>query len=80
MPTVRKIGALRFFFYSEEGQEPPHIHVQLGDAFAKFWLNPVSLARPGRWKVHELRRALDIVRKHQHEFLRAWRDHFHDDP
>lgn len=76
MPTVRKIGAVRFFFYSDEGSEPPHIHAQRGELFAKFWLSPVSLARPGRWKVHELRRLLVLVRRHQHQFLRAWRD-FH---
>lgn len=77
MPTERKIGAVRFFFYSDEGLEPPHIHVQKGDDIAKLWLKPVSLARPGRWKVHELRRVQDAVRRHQHEFIRAWRDHFH---
>jgi len=76
MPTVRKFGAVRFFFYSDEGSEPPHIHAQKGELFARFWLSPVSLARPGRWKVHELRRLLALVRRHQHEFLRAWRD-FH---
>ena len=69
MPTVKRIGALRFFFYSGEGQEPPHIHVQLADACAKFWLKPVSLAQPGRMKLHELRRVRGLVRRHQHEFL-----------
>lgn len=28
MPTVRRIGSARFFFYSNEGTEPPHIHVK----------------------------------------------------
>jgi hypothetical protein len=43
MPTVRRIGAARFFFFSNEGTEPPQIHVEQGDAMAKFWLDPVSL-------------------------------------
>ena len=79
MPALLRVEGFRFFFYSDEGNEPPHVHVQRGGDFAKFWLVPVSLARPGGWKVHELRRVQDIVRRHQHEFLRAWRDHFHDD-
>jgi hypothetical protein len=79
MPTVRTIGALRFFFYSDEGREPPHVHVEKAGEVAKFWLSPVSLAYPGRWKVHELRRAQELVWRHQHEFLRAWRDYFHGD-
>ena len=44
MPTVRRIGSARFFFYSNEGSEPPHVHVEQGGSVAKFWLAPVSLA------------------------------------
>ncbi len=35
----------RFHFYSDEGTEPPHIHVEAGDGECKFWLSPVALAR-----------------------------------
>ena len=28
MPTVLRICAARFFFYSNEGSEPPHIHIE----------------------------------------------------
>lgn len=41
MPTVLKIGGFRFFFYSNEGNEPPHIHVEKGSSVAKYWLQPV---------------------------------------
>lgn len=36
MPTVLRIGPYRFFFYSGDGGEPPHIHVERDDAIAKF--------------------------------------------
>jgi len=39
MPTVLMIFGWRFFFYSNEGTEPIHIHCQKGDAEAKYWLN-----------------------------------------
>jgi hypothetical protein len=45
MPTVLRIGAFRFHFYSAEGHEPPHIHVATPDGECKFWLEPISLAR-----------------------------------
>ena len=45
MPTVLRIGAFRFHFYSDEGTEPPHIHVSTPDGECKFWLEPISLAR-----------------------------------
>jgi len=45
MPTVMRIGSFRFHFYSDEGNEPPHIHVETPDGECKFWLQPVRLAR-----------------------------------
>lgn len=76
MPTVRRIGAARFFFYSNEGTEPPHIHVEEGGAVAKFWLDPVSLAYSSRFSGHQLRRLEREVVEHQHEFQEAWHDFF----
>jgi hypothetical protein len=45
MPTVLRIGSFCFHFYSDEGNEPPHIHVRCSNGEAKFWLVPVALAR-----------------------------------
>lgn len=44
MPTVLRIGRYRFFFYSNEGQEPAHVHVESGEDMAKFRPDPVSLS------------------------------------
>jgi hypothetical protein len=43
MPTVLRIGAYRFYFYSHEPNEPAHIHIDRDDSTAKFWLKPISL-------------------------------------
>ena len=67
MPTVLQISGFRFFFYSLEGAEPPHIHVEHGDKVAKLWLQPVSLAESRGFRSHELNRA---------SFLEAWNVHF----
>jgi hypothetical protein len=45
MPTVLRIGSFWFHFYSDEGSEPPHIHVASPDGECKFWLAPITLAR-----------------------------------
>ena len=45
MPTILKIGSYRFHFYSDEGNEPPHIHVATPAGECKFWLDPIRLAR-----------------------------------
>lgn len=38
MPTILWILGWRLFFYSNEGDEPMHIHAQKGDMECKFWL------------------------------------------
>jgi hypothetical protein len=47
MPTVAQIGPYRFFFYSNEGDESPHIHVKRESKIAKLWLDPVGLGSSG---------------------------------
>ncbi|MGE0144383.1 MAG: DUF4160 domain-containing protein [Planctomycetota bacterium] len=76
MPTVLRIGPARFFFYSNEGSEPPHIHVEQAGAVAKFWLDPVSLASSSRLSARELRRLEREVSEHRMNFLEAWHDYF----
>ena len=44
MPTVLRIRAYRFHFYSDEKNEPPHIHVATADGECKYWLEPIRLA------------------------------------
>lgn len=39
MPTVLLILGWRFFFYSNERDEPIHIHCTKADAEAKYWLD-----------------------------------------
>jgi hypothetical protein len=76
LPTVLVIGGIRFFFFSNEGFEPPHIHVEAGDGYAKFWLEPVELAESYRLKSQELRRARLLVGEHKALFLEKWREYF----
>jgi hypothetical protein len=69
------VGAYRFFFYSNEGDEPPHIHVRRERKMAKFWLGEVSLAKSRGLAAHELRQIERIVVERRQEFLRAWYEH-----
>ena len=61
MPTVLRIGPFRFHFYSDEGNEPPHIHVAVADGECKFWLDPVRLARNRGVAPHVIRRMERLV-------------------
>ena len=42
MPEVLRVRGFRFFFFSREGFEPRHIHVERAGKYAKYWLEPVA--------------------------------------
>jgi hypothetical protein len=76
MPTVLRTEGFRFYFYSHEPNEPPHVHVDRGEASAKVRLEPVALARNLGFRPPELTRILVLVREHQTQLLEAWHGHF----
>ena len=80
MPTVLRSGPYRFYFHSHEPNEPPHVHVDRDDDSAKFWLDPISLARNLGFSGRELRTIERIIRDNQHELLEAWNGWFGDQP
>jgi hypothetical protein len=75
MPTILRVGRYRFHFFSNEGQEPPHIHIKAGDDQAKFWLDPIELASNYGFRGHELSRIAQIIEEHQAELMEGWNDH-----
>jgi hypothetical protein len=76
MPTIARFGPYRVFFYSNEGSEPPHVHVARDRNLAKFWLDPVKLESVGRFPAHELQSIEQWVRENQEVCRRAWHEHF----
>ncbi|RKY07496.1 MAG: hypothetical protein DRP65_10380, partial [Planctomycetota bacterium] len=40
MPTVLRIKGYRFFFFSLDSSEKPHIHVEKAGKYAKYWNRP----------------------------------------
>lgn len=76
MPTVLKVQGYRFFFFSQEGNEPPHIHVEHGDKVAKYWLNPTNLASSYGFRSHELSKMRMLVNEYNELFLEKWDEYF----
>jgi len=76
MPTVLRIGPYSFVFFSSDGIEAPHIHVKRDRSVAKYWLNPVALARNRGFAEHELNQIEALVIQHVQTLLEAWHDYF----
>lgn len=74
MPTVLKFRGHRFFFFSREDQEPPHIHVETAEN-AKFWLQPVTLAWAVGYNSKELRQVRERVEQNAQLFVEKWYEH-----
>lgn len=76
MPTVLKIGKFRFFFFSNEGSELMHIHVESNEKYAKFWLDPVQLARSIGYSAKELNEIRGLVLENLNLFREKWNEYF----
>jgi hypothetical protein len=79
MPTVLRYLGYRYYFYSHEPNEPPHIHVDKNGLSAKFWIETVALARNRGFASRELRQLERIVNERRQMFLEAWNEYFSDD-
>jgi hypothetical protein len=76
MPTVLRIDGYRFYFYSHEPNEPPHVHVDRAEASLKAWIEPVSLARNRGFRGNEINAILALVETHRETLLKAWHEYF----
>ena len=76
MPKVLQTEGFRFFFFSDERQEPPHVHVRKGDSVAKLWPHPVDLAFARGFSRAELRRVRELTLEHEVFFIERWNDYF----
>ncbi len=76
MPTVLRIGAYRFFFYSNENAEPPHIHISSGEGEAKYWLDPIELVWNRGFNERQLRQIERYIIENRIMLEEAWLEFF----
>lgn len=76
MPTVFLEKGYRFFFYSNENNEPIHVHIEKNDSVAKFWIQPIKLAKNHGFKQPELNKVIKLLFENQNLVVEAWNEHF----
>ncbi len=75
MPSILRLNGYRFFFYSNEGTEPMHIHVEKGDDVAKFWLEPIELDSSYGFNASEINKIRRMVTDNIETLKTAWNEH-----
>ncbi|PPJ45898.1 DUF4160 domain-containing protein [Rhizobium sp. KAs_5_22] len=81
MPVILRIGSLKFFFYSNEGdpREQMHVHVRDSGSEAKIWIEPsVRLSASKGFDRRTLRIIMGHVANNRATIERAWHEHFGD--
>jgi len=76
LPTVLRLGPYRFFFYAGDRNEPPHIHVERDANLAKFWLEPLRIARVRGFNRKEIDQIQNLVEAQEAYLLRRWYEFF----
>ena len=71
-----RIGAFRFYFFSHEPNEPPHVHIDRDVATLKVWLDPVEVAKSRGFRAHEIAGIVAMVDEHGARLMEAWHEYF----
>ena len=74
MPTVLRKNGFRFFFYSNEGTEPAHIHIVGRNGELKVWMNPVAIAKTYNLSPKDQKEAIKIVLENRQLILDKWEE------
>ncbi|OYY71532.1 MAG: hypothetical protein B7Y44_00735 [Sphingomonadales bacterium 28-55-16] len=76
MPTIFCQDGCRFYFYSHEPHEPPHVHIDRGEATIKVWLASLEVAKSRGFRAHEISDIIAMVSDHQLMFTEKWHEYF----
>lgn len=85
MPTVYEVYGFKIYFWTEEGDEPIHFHVSVGDVkfeSTKFWVlsdGSMELAHNNSgYNEFELRHLIHLINemKLQHYIIKLWNERF----
>jgi len=74
MPEIFRSLGFVFFFYSNEGQEPMHVHVRKAGGFAKFWMEPLELDFSQGMKVKDIKQAEDLIYENYELIKSKWNE------
>lgn len=73
VPTIFYKKGFRFYFWSEEGKERAHVHVNKGEGTAKYWLAPEIVCEYSYgFKIREERFIRETIKDELQTLISAW--------
>ena len=77
MPKALEIDGFVFYFYSNEGNEPCHVHVRKADSTGKIWLEPtIQINYLDGFSTSERRRIESLIEEHYSTLKAKWYEYF----
>jgi hypothetical protein len=76
MPTVLRWRGYRFFWYSWDGIEPPHVHIWKDGKEGKIWLLDITVAFNRGYSAPDLRMLVAKATEEQENLLEIWNEQF----
>ena len=83
MPKLFKIGSYSIYFWSNEGNEPVHVHVSQGSQTAnatKIWLTSdgkaIECHNHSKIPQHLLNDIIDFIESQWTDIIKAWKKYF----
>jgi hypothetical protein len=74
MPKVHEEAGFRISFFSNERNEPIHVHITKGDAHAKYWMSPIRHHISKGYSPGELKRIEIILVEQKEKIERQWNE------
>ncbi|MBF0220210.1 MAG: DUF4160 domain-containing protein [Gammaproteobacteria bacterium] len=76
MPTILMLMGWRLFFYSNEGNEPMHVHCRKGDMECKYWIDEelfdIHEAYSFRMTTSDKKQIRKIIFQHFEHIVEQW--------
>ena len=76
MPVIHRWRGYRFHFFSADGGEPAHVHVEKADKQAKVWLHDITFAYNFGFNASEMSDIIRECRRERTIMIEAWNDYF----
>lgn len=73
MPTIFIENGFRFFLYSRDISEHPHVHIENADGEIKLWMDTFVVAkRYDNMRKADERFAIEIAKRRYQDIMNAW--------